>query len=518
MKHNYSLFKSFLAILIFLLNGFFAQAQNDYSVNLIPHQVYVANIPVVFTGDDAYSPIIPLSFDFNYFGITYNQVIIGTNGDIRFDTTLANMAAPWNFSTTIPNVGFPIKNAVLGCFNDMNNNPSSAGNGTITYSVIGSAPYRKFLVLFNNQPAYQCGTSAITTFQMILYETLNTVDVQILQRQPCLAWNSGRAVTGIINSTGTIALTPPGRNTGSWTASQEGWRFALPVNASVYNYTACENSTAGFSDFNLQVVKNDLSNSNLLFYSTLADAQSQSNALASLNYTNETANFQKIYASDGLITKEIVLRTINCANDYDLDSVPTLAEDLNNDGNFANDDTDADGIPNFVDNDDDGDMILTSVEYVFPPSTDGTSTNSSNSLDTDGDGIPNYLDNDDDGDGVLTIDEDYNGNNNPADDDTNSNGIPDYLEQSVALGLVKNTLNNLISVYPNPASDLFYVTNNSNETIVNIAVYAMNGALVKEIKNPADAKAVQISDLQTGVYIVRLSTETSSFNCKLIKK
>ena len=255
-----------------------------------------------------------------------------------------------------------------------------------------------------------------------------------------------------------------------------------------------------------------------MFYHNLADATSQQNPFANSIYTNETSNFQKIYASDGLITKEIVLRTINCANDYDLDSVPTLDEDLNNDGNFANDDTDADGIPNFVDNDDDGDMILTSVEYVFPPSTDGVSANSTNSLDTDGDGVPNYLDNDDDGDGILTIDEDYNGNNNPADDDTNSNGIADYLEQAVALGVANNTLNNLISVYPNPASDLFYVTNNSNETIVNIEVYAMNGALVKEIKNPADAKAVQISDLQTGVYIVRLSTATNSFNCKLIKK
>lgn len=518
MKHKYALPKRFLAILIVLLNGFFAQAQTDYSVNVIPHQVYVANTPIAFTSDDLYSSIIPLTFDFSYFGTTYNQVIIGTNGDIRFNTSLANTGNAWSFNTTIPNVGFPIKNAILGCFNDMNNNPSVAGNGTITYSVIGSAPYRKFLVLFNNQPAFQCGTSAITTFQMILYETLNTIDVQILQRNPCLTWNGGRAVTGIINSTGAIAFSPPGRNTGPWTASQEGWRFALPVNTSVYNYTACQNSTPGFSDFNLQVVKNDLSNPNLLFYSTLADATSQQNPFASVNYTNETANFQKIYASDGLITKEIVLRTINCTNDYDLDSVPTLDEDLNNDGNFANDDTDSDGIPNFVDNDDDGDMILTSVEYVFPPSTDGVTTNSTNSLDSNGDGTPNYLDNDDDGDGVLTINEDYNGNNNPADDDTNSNGIADYLEQAVALGIAQNTLNNLISVYPNPASNLFHISNKSDEAVVNVAIYAINGALVREIRKPIDTNAIEISDLQTGVYIVRLSTETKSFNCKLIKK
>ena len=517
MKHNYPLFKRFLAILILLLNGFFAQAQTDYSVTAIPHQVYSATTNIQYTYDDKYSDIIPLTFDFTFFGATHSQVVVGTNGEIRFDISLANGVSPWSFNTTIPNLSFPVKNAILGCYSDLSSSPNGPIVGSISYSVLGNAPYRKFVVIFNNQPAFGCGT-VISTFQMILYETLNTIDVQIVQRNPCLTWNGGRAVTGVINSTGAIAFTPLGRNTGPWTASQEGWRFTLPVNTSVYNYTACQNSTPGFSDFNLQVVKNDLNNQSLMFYHNLADATSQQNPFANSIYTNETSNFQKIYASDGLITKEIVLRTINCANDYDLDSVPTLDEDLNNDGNYANDDTDADGILNFVDNDDDGDMILTSVEYVFPPSTDGVSANSTNSLDTDGDGVPNYLDNDDDGDGILTIDEDYNGNNNPADDDTNSNGIADYLEQAVALGVANNTLNNLISVYPNPASDLFYVTNNSNETIVNIEVYAMNGALVKEIKNPADAKAVQISDLQTGVYIVRLSTATNSFNCKLIKK
>jgi len=48
--------------------------------------------------------------------------------------------------------------------------------------------------------------------------------------------------------------------------------------------------------------------------------------------------------------------------------------------------------------------------------------------DTDGDGTPDALDPDDDGDGVLTIDEDADGNGNPADDDADGDGTPDYLE------------------------------------------------------------------------------------------
>lgn len=516
MKNNYLLLQKTSLIILFALFGLHAQSQSDYTVTSIPHQVYVATSAVQFTADDTYSAAIPLTFDFTHFGNTYNQVVIGTNGEIVFNTSLAGGYSPWSFNTTIPNVNFPVKNAVLGCYSDMNNNSyNGSTTGTITYSVVGNAPYRRFVVLFNNQPAFSCGTSKITTFQMVLYETLNTVDVQIVKREACTTWNSGNGVIGLINSTGSIAVAPPGRNTGSWSALQEGWRFALPVNPLVYNYTACDNATAGFADFNLQVVKNDLANANLNFYTNLADAQTSQNAFSNLNYANTTANYQKIYASDGLTTKEIILRTINCELDYDLDGVPTIDEDLNGDGNFANDDTDADGIPNFMDNDDDGDMVLTSVEYVFPVNP---SDKSSTLLDTDGDGIPNYLDNDDDGDGVLTINEDYDGNNNPADDDTNNNGIPDYLEEAVALGIVKTVVNNTITVYPNPASDVFYITNKSDQTISNVAIYAVNGSLVKEIKNPADANGIQVSDLSAGVYFVRLTTDTQIINCKLIKK
>lgn len=515
MKDNYLIHKYF--ILFIVLSSFRANSQSNYTVSAIPHQVYVATSEVQFTNDDRYSAIIPLTFDFTHFGNTYNQVIIGTNGEIVFDTSLAEGFSPWSFSTTIPNVNFPVKNAVLGCYSDMNNSLYNGGTtGTITYSVVGNAPYRRFVVMFNNQPAYSCGASKITTFQMVLYETLNTVDVQIVKREACTTWNSGNGVIGLINSTGSIAIAAPGRNTGAWNALLEGWRFALPVNASVYNYTACENATPGFANFNLQVVKDDLNNAGLNFYNTSIDAQEGQNAFTSLNFTNTTANYQKIYASNGLFLKEIVLRTINCALDYDLDSVPTLDEDLNADGNFANDDSDSDGIPNFMDNDDDGDMVLTSVEYVFANLPDGKTVTSL--LDTDGDGIPNYLDNDDDGDGTLTIDEDYNGNDNPADDDTNLNGIPDFLEQSVSLGVTKNTLNNLISVYPNPASDVFYITNTTGEKISNASVYAMNGSLVKEIKNVSETNGISISELVSGVYFVRLIVGETIVNCKLIKK
>jgi hypothetical protein len=116
--------------------------------------------------------------------------------------------------------------------------------------------------------------------------------------------------------------------------------------------------------------------------------------------------------------------------DDDGDGVLTKDEDVNQDGNPGNDDTDHDGKPNYVDSDDDGDGI--------PTSTEGLTTDSDadhvpdylepNNVDTDGDGKKNYQDADDDGDGVPTADEDPNDNDNPADDDTDGDTKPNYLD------------------------------------------------------------------------------------------
>ena len=63
---------------------------------------------------------------------------------------------------------------------------------------------------------------------IVLYETTNVIEVFILQKPTCLGWNNGNAVLGIQNLPGTVAYTPPGRNTGNWDAFVEAWQF-LPT-------------------------------------------------------------------------------------------------------------------------------------------------------------------------------------------------------------------------------------------------------------------------------------------------
>ena len=116
----------------------------------------------------------------------------------------------------------------------------------------------------------------------------------------------------------------------------------------------------------------------------------------------------------------------------DHDGIPAALEDINNNGDLDDDDTDGDGLPNYLDADDDGDNVKTATEQPNYTEEDGLSS----AQDTDEDGIPDYLDTDDDGDGVLTRDEEnQTQNQNPTDDVTNNLIGPDYLNAEVATSI-----------------------------------------------------------------------------------
>lgn len=113
--------------------------------------------------------------------------------------------------------------------------------------------------------------------------------------------------------------------------------------------------------------------------------------------------------------------------DDDLDGIPSVDEGRgapDADGNFPDaQDTDGDGIPDYLDEDDDNDNVPTSQEISNDDNLDGDDNPLTNPTNTDEDSLPNYLDPDDDGDGILTINEDENMNGNPADDIVLTNGI-----------------------------------------------------------------------------------------------
>jgi hypothetical protein len=284
--------------------------------------------------------------------------------------------------------------------------------------------------------------------------------------------------------------------------------------AGAYNFVKCDGNTDGIETFNLQVVQNDLTPSGtpaLNFYATLTDLQTQSNPILGSTYTNLT-NPQTIYTMLNGAVKSVVLKVIDCGVDYDTDTVATNLEDPNNDTNLANDDTDMDGLPNYLDNDDDGDLVLTNVEYVF------TNKNAAALVDTDNDGKPNYLDNDDDGDGVLTFMEDYNGDGNPVNDDTNNNGVVDYIDPFNILSADSNSFGNTIKLFPNPASDVLNIENTTDSNVSSVSIYSISGALVKQINSENSIQSISVSELQTGLYFVKVQVNDEVKNFKFIKK
>ncbi|GGF01290.1 T9SS type A sorting domain-containing protein [Flavobacterium limi] len=83
------------------------------------------------------------------------------------------------------------------------------------------------------------------------------------------------------------------------------------------------------------------------------------------------------------------------------------------------------------------------------------------------------------------------------------------------LGLEDNVQALKLAVYPNPVSDQLYLSS-EGQKVNGIMIYNMFGALVKNVSNEADA--LDVSDLATGNYVVRVTTDQGTFTKKIIKK
>jgi len=176
--------------------------------------------------DDVWSTIINIDFNFSYFGVDYNQLVVGANGQISFDTSLAGQYNDWQIDPAqllpITDVNFPL-NTIYGAFHDINPNVNSDPDA-INYFVTGTAPYRIFVINFNMVPQFSC-TSLITTQQILLYESLNVIAVNLINKPVCTDWNDGLATLGLMGNNLTEFSVPPDRNTGVWEAINENWRF-----------------------------------------------------------------------------------------------------------------------------------------------------------------------------------------------------------------------------------------------------------------------------------------------------
>ena len=515
---------------LLLLVSFLNLKAQDYVVESIgftpPHSYTQVDSGVQL--DDQYSGVISLGFDFEFYGNTYSEIIIGGNGILNFNISNANGGCPWNFDQDIPSTSLDIKNSIFGVFHDMD--PSTSQDAEINFAQYGTVPNRRFVVNFYQVPHFSCNDIE-STIQVVLYETTNNIEVFIKDKPFCATWNDGNAVLGIQNIDGTEGIAAPGRNTSDspWETINEAWRFSFytgtTVEAYPYTYTVCDEGNGGYEAFDLQSIDGEVagnqSNVTVTYHETFIDANDYLNVLVSpyVNISNPQTIYVRVENPEGLYAvSEVTLEVIDCLLDDDNDGVVTAQEDIIGDGNLGNDDTDNDGIPNYLDDDDDGDNVDTLAEITgIGAGFNGTQYTY---IDTDVDLIENYLDNDDDGDGVLTPFEDYNNNGNPIDDDTNNNGIPDFLDPEVTILSISETVLEELKIYPNPSKGIINIQSNLLSETVGLTIYNLQGQqLFSEKKTPSNGKVqIDVSNLVTGIYFVKIVSGENSVIKRVIKE
>jgi gliding motility-associated-like protein len=204
-----------------------------YNVQQIPYSPYsfTTGTQIIVNIDDRWSSVLPINFDFCFYGNTYNQCVVGSNGIVSFDLTGAGGFMPWAINAGIPSNQNPM-NCIMGPFHDID--PSVSG--IIRWDTLGTAPCRLFIVSFFQVAMFSC-TQLQATQQIVLYETTNIIETYIANKPLCSTWNGGAAIHGIHNANGTAATVVPGRNFPSqWAVTNDAWAF-LPAGAQNYNVT-----------------------------------------------------------------------------------------------------------------------------------------------------------------------------------------------------------------------------------------------------------------------------------------
>jgi hypothetical protein len=164
----------------------------------------VALNPTTGSLDDG-STFITLPFTFNFYGNPYTQAQVGTNGYITFDPTVGN-GSYWESSGGIPNTAAP-NNMICAPWCDF----YLFNAGHCGFQVNGAAPNRRAIVQWTGVQYYN-GTgvyTATSTFQVIMYETSNNVEVRIQTIGNTPPLTNVPKVLGLENIDGTSAVAVP---------------------------------------------------------------------------------------------------------------------------------------------------------------------------------------------------------------------------------------------------------------------------------------------------------------------
>lgn len=167
--------------------------------------------------DDGTTGPIAIGFNFEFFGTTYSQVNISSNGFIGFDAGMSDGCCE---GRPIPRADF-VNNIIAAAWSDLT--PDAAGR--ITYGVAGTAPNRRFVVHYENVSFFAPPSAGRINVQIKLFERTNVIEIHTLSVPPDF---DHVHTQGIENATGTHAHFVPGRVATSFVLSNDAVRFRPP--------------------------------------------------------------------------------------------------------------------------------------------------------------------------------------------------------------------------------------------------------------------------------------------------
>ncbi|MFD2824416.1 T9SS type A sorting domain-containing protein [Lacinutrix iliipiscaria] len=210
----------------------------DYNVEQIENNLVLADYspvgfstPQVITNDDVWADSwTSIPFNFCFYGTTYNQLLVGSNGMMTFDTSnTPGSGCGWSFNDNLPSTAGALFNeTIYSVYQDLDPRGLTS---PINSWVEGSVGCRTFNVSFINIPMFG-DSSRVFTGKTVLYETTNVIEIYIHEKRiengNVGPWNSGNAIAGIQgNAAAGEALTGQCRNglDDNWETTTEAWRF-----------------------------------------------------------------------------------------------------------------------------------------------------------------------------------------------------------------------------------------------------------------------------------------------------
>lgn len=187
-----------------------------------------------------------IPFDFCFYGNTYNQCLVGANGNITFNPNITpGSASGYAFNNDLPStVGALFEQTIYGVYHDID--PSASANNQIASQIASqilgtTVGCRKFVVSWYNIPMFS-DNSILYTGMIVLHETTNIIEVFIQEKRidnyNVSPWNGGNAIVGIQGDASVpeseVAPCRNGLDT-NWDAINEAWRFVpdgAPINPS----------------------------------------------------------------------------------------------------------------------------------------------------------------------------------------------------------------------------------------------------------------------------------------------